>query len=159
MAKNIISPTKQAKQKINNMDVRLINEDLLEVIFRTSKSIEVGVEKLLKNYDICLREFAILEALHTLGASPVQQIAKRVLVTSGSMTYFVKSLVSKGYIDRNASLQDGRRFMLSLTKKGESLIKELLKIHNAYIDNAFKVLSSKEKADIVTALSRLQENL
>lgn len=67
-----------------------------------------------KDFDLGITEFGLLEAIHSLGPQPIQILANRILITSGSMTYTVNQLIKKGLIQREIFSDDNRIFFLSL---------------------------------------------
>jgi MarR family 2-MHQ and catechol resistance regulon transcriptional repressor len=139
------------------MEPRMEEEDVLEALLRSSHHVIEGVGSLLSEYDLCTTEFAVLEAVHALGPQPIQAVAARVLVTSGSMTHTVNELARKGLIRREHSREDGRTWYLHLTPQGKRLIARALKKHQAYLSAVFSPLSQKERDLLVPLLRRLYE--
>lgn len=131
------------------------NEDLLEALIRSTSRILSGVSQLLREYSLCTTEFAVLEAIHALGPQPIQKVAERVLVTSGSMTHTVDQMIAKGLIVRVRCTRDARRFYLHLTPEGSRVIEAALPKHNAYIAEIFAPLSAEEKTSVTQALAPL----
>lgn len=132
-------------------------EDLLEALLRSSHHVIEGVGSLLEEFDLCTTEFAVLEAIHALGPQPIQAVAARVLVTSGSMTHTVNQLEKKGLLRRERSREDGRTYYLILTPQGRRLIARALRRHQAYISSAFSALSQRDMEAVIPLLRRIYE--
>jgi len=133
----------------------MTDTDLLRAIHRSSRRLTDDVAELVRPHGLCITEFGVLEAISALGPQPIQVISRRVLVTSGSMTYTVNQLVKKGLILREPDEADSRRFRLVLTDEGRTLIEGLLEEHHALMERDFSIYSEEEKAGLVTLLGRL----
>src|SRR5258708_40212975 len=67
---------------------------------------------------MCGSDFAVLEALLHKGPLPVNEIGKKILLTSGSITVAIDRLETKGLVQRRASGTDRRGRIVHLTKEG-----------------------------------------
>ena len=109
----------------------------------------------LKSYNLALTEFNTLKVLNDNGDCTVQNMAKQVLLTSGSMTYIVDKLVAKSCIEKVKQVEDNRVFMLSLTKKGKTLYKNASESIEEDIDNYFNNLRDKDRDRLIKILNRI----
>jgi MarR family 2-MHQ and catechol resistance regulon transcriptional repressor len=100
-------------------------------------------------------DFAALEALLHKGPLPVNAIAEKVFLTSGSMTAAVDRLESKGLVQRKADASDRRTRVVHLTPKGETLIATAFKDHAAALERAVEGLSEAERAKVIELLKKL----
>lgn len=132
-----------------------LNEALLEALLCSGRAALTGVEQILKEYGLCPTEFGVLEAISVLGPQPIQVLAARVLVTSGSMTYTVNQLRKKGLVIRVCSQEDARRCYLHLTPKGALLTQRALRAHNLRVARLFAPLSEGDKTELIRLLSPL----
>src|SRR3989475_12155782 len=80
---------------------------------------------------MCASDFAVLEALLHKGPLPVNEIGKKVLLTSGSITVAVDRLETKGLVERRAHGSDRRGRKVHLTKAGRELITSVYADHRA----------------------------
>ncbi len=64
-------------------------------------------------------QFSLLNALHQAGAVTIQQLAQYTATDRTTLTRNLKSLLAERWVKRQADPEDGRRFLLSLTPKGE----------------------------------------
>jgi MarR family 2-MHQ and catechol resistance regulon transcriptional repressor len=100
-------------------------------------------------------DFAALEALLHKGPLPVNAIAEKVFLTSGSMTAAVDRLESKGLVERKADASDRRARVVHLTPKGKALIAGAFKGHAAALERAVEGLSQTERAEVIELLKKL----
>jgi MarR family 2-MHQ and catechol resistance regulon transcriptional repressor len=98
-------------------------------------------------------EFGILEVLHHKGRMLLGEIQRRILVSSGGITFLVDRLVAKGLVAREACPDDRRARYAVLTPAGRTLMKRVFPAHAAVIANAVSGLS-REQRRIATKLLR-----
>lgn len=98
-------------------------------------------------------EFGILEALHHKGPMLLGEVQKKILVTSGGVTYLVDRLAAKGLVERQRCDRDRRAYYAALTPEGEALIREIFPRHAEAILHAVGGLTEQEK-DEATGLLR-----
>lgn len=67
----------------------------LVVLMRASQSVQDVLRKDIKVYGLNTTEFAVLELLYHKGDQPIQHIGKKILLSSGSITYVVDKLEKK----------------------------------------------------------------
>jgi len=58
--------------------------------------------------ELCGSDFAVLEALLHKGPLPVNEIGKKILLTSGSITVAIDRLEKRGLVERRAHGTDRR---------------------------------------------------
>lgn len=131
------------------------NYILLESIIKSSKNLKEHLTTIFKEYDLGLTEFGLLEAIYTLGPKPIQILARRILITSGSMTYTVNQLISKGYIKREIFEADNRIFYLHLTENGRINFEKVLVKHDEFLNKFFSDFTDEEKILISKLLRKL----
>lgn len=98
-------------------------------------------------------EFGIIEALHHKGPMILGEVQKKILVTSGGVTYLVDRLAAKGLVERRRCGHDRRAYYAALTPAGEALIQEIFPAHADVIRRAMEGLTEQEK-DEATGLLR-----
>ena len=107
----------------------------------------------IERHDLTLAEFAVLEALYHKGPQFLGEIQKRVLVSSGGMTFLVDRLAKRGLAERRECSVDRRARYAALTKKGEKLMRSIFPEHAAAIHGAMTGLKQSEQR-VLTALLR-----
>src|SRR5215212_782622 len=68
-----------------------------------------------------LGEFQLLEALYHKGPLLLGDVQKKILLSSGGVTYTVDRLAEKGLVERKECETDRRARYAALTPKGEAL--------------------------------------
>ena len=81
------------------------------------------------------------------------EVQRRILVSSGGITFLVDRLVAKGLVERRACPSDRRARYAALTAKGEELLDEIFPSHAATLTRASSGLTVEQQAT-VTALLR-----
>src|SRR5215204_2457250 len=101
------------------------------VLWKASRAAQAYAEKSILDLEIGGSDFAVLEALLHKGPLPVNEIGKKVLLTSGSITVAVDRLETKRLVERRASGNDRRARIVHLTKVGRRLITRAYAEHAA----------------------------
>ena len=58
----------------------------------------------------------------------VKELGKCLYLDSGTLTPVLKKLENKGYVERNRSEEDERNLIVSISKKGEGLKKDIKEV-------------------------------
>jgi MarR family 2-MHQ and catechol resistance regulon transcriptional repressor len=100
-------------------------------------------------------EFGIMEALHHKGPMLLGEVQKKILVTSGGVTYLVDRLAAKGLVERQRCDRDRRAYYAALTPAGEEMIREIFPRHAEAIRQAMAGLTEEEKDEVIGLLRTL----
>src|ERR1041385_1877664 len=100
------------------------------VLWKALHAVEAYAVRSIVELEIGSTDFAVLEALLHKGPLPVNEIGRKVLLTSGSITTAVDRLETKGLVERRAHGSDRRARIVHLTKQGRKMIAK------AYVDHA-----------------------
>lgn len=100
-------------------------------------------------------EFAVLEVLYHKGPMLLVEVQRRVLVSSGGITYLVDRLVRKGLVERRPCSTDRRAAYAALTPAGERLIGDIFPAHADAIVHATAGLTETEKRQAIRLLKKL----
>ncbi|GAC1647305.1 MAG: hypothetical protein NVS4B3_01130 [Gemmatimonadaceae bacterium] len=103
--------------------------------------------------ELTIAEFGILEALYHKGPLLLGDVQRKVLVTSGGVTYLIDRLATRGLVERRDCPQDRRARYAALTPTGETLIERIFPSHGRAIERAVASLSAAEQTH-ATALLR-----
>lgn len=96
-------------------------------------------------YSINTSEFSVLEFLYSKNGQTVDEIRKKILLSSGSVTYVIDNLVKKNFVYRKKCENDKRVYYINLTDDGRKIIDEIFPIH---IKNTKKLFSNFKKDEI-----------
>ncbi len=100
-------------------------------------------------------EFAILEALYHKGPLLHGELQKKVLVTSGGITFLVDKLIDRGLVARRDCPTDRRARYAELTPKGKKFIGEIFPMHAEAMASAVSGLSAAEQKACAALLKKL----
>jgi MarR family 2-MHQ and catechol resistance regulon transcriptional repressor len=125
------------------------------VLARAYAAVAHEVEADIARNDLTTTEFGILEALHHKGPLLLGEIQRKVLVTSGGITYLVDRLVAKGLVTREPSPDDRRARFAVLTPAGKQLIERIFPGHAAFIARRMGALAPEQQEQATTLLRTL----
>lgn len=100
-------------------------------------------------------EFGILEALHHKGPLLLGEVQRRILLSSGGITYVADRLADKGLIERRECPQDRRARYVALTAAGTALMRAIFPGHAARIAHALSGLTAREQDEATRLLRTL----
>lgn len=125
------------------------------VLSRSHESLVQVLKADIERHDLTIAEFAVLEALYHKGPQLLGEIQKRVLVSSGGMTFLVDRLAKRGLAERRECSSDRRARYAALTVKGEKLMRSVFPEHAAAIHSAMKGLKQSEQRALTALLKTL----
>src|SRR5262245_60688341 len=125
------------------------------VLWKAAHAVEAYAKKSIVDLEICGSDFAVLEALLHRGALPINEIGKKVLLTSGSITVAVDRLEDKGLVERRASADDRRAKIVHLTSTGKKLIARAYAEHAANMEQLASDLSPTERTTLIKLLKKI----
>ena len=125
------------------------------VLWKAARAAQAYAEKSVLELEMCGSDFAVLEALLHKGPLPVNEIGKKVLLTSGSITVAVDRLETKGLVERRAHGTDRRARIVHLTKEGRKLITRAYADHAADMERL--ALASLTRAERETLIGLLKK--
>ncbi|MFZ0546635.1 MAG: MarR family winged helix-turn-helix transcriptional regulator [Candidatus Promineifilaceae bacterium] len=87
------------------------------------------------------------------------EISDRQGVSRNTMSTFIRNLEEDGLVERRLDPDDRRRFNISLTDKGRSLVSQHTRNHLETIDHCFRTLDSGEQQDLLSLLQKLRAQI
>ena len=99
----------------------------------------------------------IIEAVGIEEPRNMSTVAAKLMVTVGTLTTAVNSLVKKSYINRVRSEKDRRIVLLSLTEKGRKAYDHHRRFHEEMIKAVMTNLSEEEANVLVKALKNVSD--
>jgi MarR family 2-MHQ and catechol resistance regulon transcriptional repressor len=109
----------------------------------------------IESLDVCLSDFAIMELLLHKGPQPVNEIGRRIALTSGAITTAVDRLEARGMVTRESHEGDRRARIVRLTAQGKEQAGRVFAGHKAAMDSAASGLSKTERAMLIELLRKL----
>jgi len=126
------------------------------VLWKAARAVESYAEKSITDLEMCGSDFAVLEALLHKGPLPVNEIGKKILLTSGSITVAVDRLEKRGLVERRAHGTDRRARVVHLTREGKKLITRAYAQHAADLERlASASLATSERATLIRLLKKI----
>jgi MarR family 2-MHQ and catechol resistance regulon transcriptional repressor len=86
---------------------------------------------------------------------PLGEVQRRILVSSGGVTYLADSLESRGLVRREPADRDRRIRIATLTDEGREMIEKIFPEHAARLEEAMAGLSPEEQERAATLIRRL----
>jgi MarR family 2-MHQ and catechol resistance regulon transcriptional repressor len=126
------------------------------VLWKASRAAQGYAEKSILKLEMCGSDFAVLEAVLHKGPLPVNEIGKKVQLTSGSITVAVDRLETKGLVERRAHGTDRRARIVHLTKAGRKLITRAYADHAADMERLSSAsLTRSERKTLIGLLKKI----
>jgi MarR family transcriptional regulator, 2-MHQ and catechol-resistance regulon repressor len=125
------------------------------VMMKAHRTLARLAERSIQSSDVCLSDFAVMEMLLHKGPQPVNEIGRRIELTSGAITTAVDRLESRGLVTREAHESDRRARIVRLTARGKEQAAKVFAGHKTAMDQAATALSKTERATLIRLLRKL----
>jgi MarR family transcriptional regulator, 2-MHQ and catechol-resistance regulon repressor len=106
-------------------------------------------------HGLTLAEFAVLEALYHKGPLLLGEVQKKILVSSGGVTYLVDRLEQRGYVRRKLCEEDRRARYAELTTEGRELMDRIFPEHADMITETVSALNPSEQRELLRMMKDL----
>lgn len=110
-------------------------------------------------YELTTAQFGVLEALHHLGPLTLGDLAGKLLVTGGNVTYVMDRLQRDGLVNRRRCSEDRRVVWAELTAEGTALMEQIFPDHARFITDTVSVLNAGERAELRVLLKKLGKGI
>jgi len=107
------------------------------------------------DYGLTTPQFGVLEALHHLGPLTLGDLADKLLVTGGNITYVMDRLEAQGLVARERCGEDRRVIRARLTPEGEERIASVFPDHVELIEELAGALEPPERETLRELLKKL----
>src|SRR5688572_8457754 len=125
---------------------------LYVVMARANNAVNRRVESEIGRHNLTSTEFGILEALYHKGPLLLGDVQKKILLSSGGVTYTVDRLAEKGLVERRECASDRRARYAALTTKGSELMDRIFPSHAEAIEHVMGTLSAREQDQAIELL-------
>lgn len=125
------------------------------VLMKAHEAMRQHAERHIRSLGIGFSDFLALEVLLSKGPTPVNEIGRKVQLTSGSITTAIDRLERKGMVERKSDPQDRRARVVHLTAAGRKLISCAFADHERAMERAASGLTAAERAQAVALLKKL----
>jgi MarR family 2-MHQ and catechol resistance regulon transcriptional repressor len=124
-------------------------------MMKAHRTLQRVATRSIESAKVGLSDFALLEVLLHKGPQPVNEIGRRIELTSGAITTAVDRLESRGLVTREAHETDRRARIVQLTARGKDEAGKVFAVHKAAMDAAASGLSKSERAMLIRLLKKL----
>src|SRR5690349_2816467 len=126
------------------------------VLWKSARAVEAYAGSSITDLEMCGSDFAVLEALLHKGPLLINEIGKKILLTSGSITVAVDRLEKRGLVERRAHGTDRRARIVHLTREGKKLITRIYAAHAADMERlAAASLTKAERKSLISLLKKI----
>ena len=94
-------------------------------LYTASRLITQAYHPLLGKYGLTYPQYLVLLVLWEKDAQPVNDIAKRLVLETNTVTPLLKRMEAEGIVTRSKGTKDARQMIVKLTKKGRDFQKVL----------------------------------
>ena len=110
-------------------------------------------------YDLTAPQFGVLEALYHVGPLSLGELADKLLVTGGNVTYVMDRLEAQDLVVRERSGDDRRVVKAHLTTKGRATIEAVFPGHVDFVRGLVAGLDTEDQETMRTLLKRLGKSI
>ena len=125
------------------------------VLARAYAAVSERAARDVARHELTLAEFAVIEALYHKGPLLLGEVQKKILVSSGGVTYLVDRLEQRGLVERQLCAEDRRARYAALTDEGRAFMDRIFPEHAVCIAEVAGVLSPDEQAELTRMLRDL----
>jgi len=132
------------------------------VLVRAYHALEAHVKADVARYGLTPTEFGALEALYHKGPLLLGSVQRKILVSSGGVTYVIDRLADKGLVERQVCPTDRRASYAALTPVGQALMERIFPEHARMIEHAMAGLTPDQQtraAGLLRDLGLAAENI
>ena len=108
------------------MDGRFnLDNQLCFRLYTASRLITQAYHPLLSSHGLTYPQYLVLMVLWEKDSQPVNNIAKRLMLETNTVTPLLKRMEAEGILTRTQGKKDARQMIVSLTRKGQELQEKL----------------------------------
>lgn len=100
-------------------------------LYTASRLITQAYHPLLSDHGLTYPQYLVLLVLWEKDAQPVNDIAKRLLLETNTVTPLLKRMEAEGVVTRTQGTKDARQTIVKLTAKGRGLQEKLMNVPEA----------------------------
>jgi len=129
-------------------------------LLTTSRLIEREVDALMRaRFGATIARFDFLSALDRHGALTLGEISQHLLVSNGNITQLRTRLEADGLIEVEPDFKDRRLQRVRLTRRGESVFKQMAKAHGSCVDALLRDLPQSDKQALMRLLDGAKSSI
>jgi DNA-binding MarR family transcriptional regulator len=126
------------------------------LLSRVGAAVRAGFKDVLAGYGIRPQQYQVLLILEAAGgASQQQELCTAARIDSGNMVELLDGLERLRYARRARDDRDRRRYIVTITPRGQAALEELRGAVAAYTDRFLSPLSAAERKRLSATLAKL----
>jgi DNA-binding MarR family transcriptional regulator len=108
---------------------------------------------------VTLPEARVIAAVGSFGPFSIMELARHANLDKSQASRAAEALIRQGLVKREASTEDGRVVLVSLTPEGRALYRRVMPIARKWNGDLFNCLGEKEKLALGEALDKVIETI
>ena len=135
--------------------VRQLTADPGFLLSRVGAAVRAGFKEVLAGWRIRPLQYLILVVLDSGGGASQQELCATAGVDSGNMVELLDGLEALGYASRARDPRDRRRYVVTITERGQSALGELRGAVGEYTAGFLSPLTEAERQQLAGLLGKL----
>jgi DNA-binding MarR family transcriptional regulator len=132
------------------------------LIEHTAKRMKHVFAKILSDHfenKITVDQWVVLYQLYKVSPLSQYEIASHVYKDAPTVTRIIDILLVKQYIEKIIDVDDRRKFLISISEQGKSLVREILPHLNSFREKCYQNISETELINLEKILNKINQNL
>ncbi len=132
------------------------NFELIKAIKKTNNQILKQESEIVRKHNLTPSQYGVLESLYIKGDMCINELIRRQISTSGTMTVIVKNLEKLEYIEKKINSDDKRYFDIWLTNKGKKIVEEVLPERIQQLEDFTSIFTEEDKDNLLQILYKVK---
>ena len=125
-----------------------------------NKLAERGIgERYQEKLDITLPEARVIASVGSFGPFSIMDLARHANLDKSQASRAAEALIKQGLVMREASEDDGRVVLVSLTAEGRALYRRVMPVARKWNEDFFACLDESEQVSLSNALDKVIRNM
>lgn len=134
-------------------------EPLGRLIYHTAQNIHKMAEKILDPFDLTVEQMHLLKNMSADAGITQKALCEMVNKAPANLTRILDRLEAKALIMRRQDASDRRVYLVFLTDKGMTLVKDVHETFQSFSDRMLRGLSDEMQQSVRTCLKTMAENI
>ncbi|HXC82845.1 MAG TPA: MarR family transcriptional regulator [Trebonia sp.] len=135
--------------------MRRLTADPGFLLSRVGAAVRAGFKEVLAGWGIRPLQYVILLVLDAVGGASQQELCAAAGIDSGNMVELLDGLEALGYARRARDPRDRRRYVVTMTQRGQSALAELRQAVGQYTTGFLSPLTEPERERLASILGKL----
>ncbi|MGG6298186.1 MarR family winged helix-turn-helix transcriptional regulator [Leptolyngbya sp. AN02str] len=134
-------------------------EDFMETmreLVRAYQAYATYSERHVRQLGLTSAQFDVIATLGNTRGMTMKEVARKTLVTKGTLTGIIDRLEEKGLVRREVPPENRRSFIVALTPQGESVFEQVFPTHVYHLKERFDQIPQRDQVQLRTLLQHLR---